>query len=549
MGKRKPVEHKTPAGGDGSRSRLIAPKKSSVSRTSSRDIGAGFPLDLTEPQGGRLPGMPRPAIRVALAAFSGLLLALSMPKPGWWPLAWVGLAPLLIALHRSRTHEALLYGLVTGAVYYGVILYWLILFGSLPWLLVVLLETACLTAFAVLAWWVKPSKIGLGGFLAVPAAWTLVQWIRTLGPYAFDWGSFAHTQANAVPIIQLSTLTGPWGIEFLVCLTNLLVAGALLNARTLSRAALAVTGVSLPVIAWLVGSSVIPARLPADPGIKVAIIQGNLDQGMRATRAGLAKTFGAYAKMSTRAAAGYPDLVVWPESVLTTDVTDDGYGYVISLLARLTGCNYIVGGYEPAENPSVEESYNAAHFYDRKGRKLGTYRKVRLVPYGEFVPLRKQLPWLKRYGIRPVDVLPGKSHKLIKTELGRIGTSICFESLFPQVSRVETRRGAAILTVITNDSWFGRTQAARQHMMMSKLRAAENRRYVVRAASTGVSAIIDPYGRTVRELGAHRQGTVTGRIAPGRGLTPYARFGDWFAYVCAGMVLLGLWRSRGANVV
>jgi len=170
---------------------------------------------------------------------------------------------------------------------------------------------------------------------------------------------------------------------------------------------------------------------------------------------------------------------------------------------------------------------------------------VRLVPFGEFVPLREQLPFLKDYGVRPEDVAPSKKHVLVNTNVGKAGVSICFESLFPQISRQETRNGAQMLFVITNDGWFARTQCARQHLMMAKLRAVENRRYVLRAAATGISAVIDPYGRTVAELEIHKRGVVKANVAPMNGLTIYTRFGDWFVYACAVTALAGLLLPKG----
>jgi len=434
------------------------------------------------------------------------------------------------------------YGLVTGAVYYGVVLYWLTVFGYLPWVLVVLKETAFAVLFAVVARRMMPGAVGWCGYAAVPAAWTVSQWARSLGPVGFTWGSLAHTQANIAPIIQFSCVTGPWGIDFLLCLMSLALAEALIPGPWVRRfvPAIVVVGVSLGL--WSVGCAVL-TRADDEPGTKVAIIQGNVSHTGVGSES-VAAAVGTYTKMSLRAAAGCPDLVIWPETVVTTEITDDGWGYALSLLARTLDANLVVGGYEAPTDPSVEESYNSAFFYDRRGRKVGVYHKVRLVPYGEFVPLRDRMKWLKRYGIRDVDVLPGASHRVIRTDAGKIGAGICFESLFSQVPRIETRRGASILVIITNDEWFKRTQAARHHLMMSKLRAVENRRYVARGAATGISAIIDPWGRTLTELGIYKRGVVTGTVSPRKGLTPYARWGDWFAYACAAVMVVGLSACR-----
>ncbi len=477
--------------------------------------------------------------KLLLAVISGLLLALSMPKPGISALAWVGLAPLLISIRKTRARQAAVYGLITGAVYYGIILYWLSIFGHLPWVLVVLIEALFIAVFAIIANRLMLLRSEWLKFLAVSAAWTAMQWTRCLGPYAFNWGSFAHVQANNISVIQLASFLGPWGIEFLVCLVNLAFTEALIGEFRWKRIVNIAVSIVLPAAVWVTGWVVVPTANERC-NVKVAVIQGNLERGMRDTTRSPVRSFNTYARMCLRIATEQPDLIVWPESALADEIVEDSWGYALSILAKTLNANLIVGGFDAPEDVSLSQSYNGAHFYSRTGHKLGVYRKVHLVPYGEFVPLRDRLPWLKRYGIRDEDVLPGKSHTLVKTDIGRIGVSICFESLFPQISRLETKRGAELLVIITNDSWFERTQAARQHMMMSKLRAVENRRWVVRAAATGISAVIDPYGRTVKELGIYKQGIIMEHIARHRSLTLYSRFGDWFAYASGLSMLLFL---------
>ena len=497
-----------------------------------------------------------------LAIASGALLAISMPKPGWWLTAWFGLAPLLIALRGARAREAAVYGLVTGLAYYGVILFWLTLFGYLPWSLVALKETFWLVLFAVAASRLLPERTGWFGYLAVPAAWTVSQWARVLGPLGFTWGSLAHTQATNLPVIQMASVTGPWGIDFIVCLANLALADltptlpstvlrtgsyeerghvdtppplrrGLGGGRRVATIALIVS--LTPVAAgWHYLSYEAPRYRPKT---RVCIVQASLPHKINPEPGYVPMAYEVYDKMSRRTAHRKWDFVIWPETTIVDDITDTRWGPQIAQLARDTHANYIIGGYDPSGDPEGR-SYNSAHFYDRTGRKIGVYHKVHLVPYGEYVPLRKQMPWLKRYGIRDVDVLPGRSHNLTDTEIGRVGVSICFESLFPAVSAQETRNGARALVIITNDAWFGRTQAARHHAMMAYLRAVENRRYVVRAAATGISAIIDPSGRVLSELPIYNRGILTGSIAPLSNLTPYARFGDWFVFGCMALLVL-----------
>ncbi len=468
-----------------------------------------------------------------------------MPKPGIWAAAWFGLVPLLLALRGSRPRNAALYGLITGCVYYGIILHWLTVFGYLPWALVVLKEAFWLALFAVVASRLMPGMIGWWGYLGIPAAWTALQWARVLGPLGFTWGSLAHTQADNTPIIQIAALTGPWGIDFLICLFSLAMMGTYLAARERRRFRPA------GVIALIVGAAWIGGFVMLDNGksgyqsVKIAIVQGNTPHEINASPDYAVESYRTYEQLSRLAAEGKPDFIVWPETTIPEDITPDTWGGLISRLARETDTGYIVGGYDASGRP---QSYNGAHFYDRQGRKLGVYHKVHLVPYGEYVPLRDRMPWLKRYGIRDVDVRPGESHDLVQTDIGKLGTIICFESLFPAVARQEVSRGAEALVIITNDAWFLQTQAARHHMMMAKLRAVENRRWVVRAAATGISAVIDPYGRPQSQLPIFTQGILTGTIARLQGLTPYARFGDWFAFGCMAVLAGCLVRCRGKHI-
>ena len=142
---------------------------------------------------------------------SGVLLALSMPWPGIWPLAWVGLAPMLVTLRRARAREAAMYGLVAGAVYFGIIVFWISLFGYLPWVLVSLAEAVFVALFAVIAARLMPARIGWFGYAAVPAAWTAIQWVRSLGPYTFTWGSLAQLRQTIRRLLRCPPSRGHGG--------------------------------------------------------------------------------------------------------------------------------------------------------------------------------------------------------------------------------------------------------------------------------------------------------------------------------------------------
>lgn len=426
-------------------------------------------------------------------------------------------------------------GLVTGAVYYGIILHWVALFGNLPWVLLSLYEAAFFAVFAALFVRLKPERTGWLGFIAVPAAWVVLQYVRTLGPYGFPWGSLAHTQANNLPIAQMASITGPWGIDFLLCLASLTVASAITGRK--HRLAPMIVAGALTMGMCVFGFACLRSVPNTGGGERVAIIQANMKNDFNPIPNYVDVAYRTYAAMTTDSAKGNPALILWPETALPTDLTTPGWDLLLGPLARHTSADLLVGGYDPA---SPTGSYNALHLYSAQGKKTGVYHKVQLVPFGEFVPLRDRLPFLRDYGIRPEDVVAAQDHRLLRTRIGKVGVSICFESTFPQIAADETRRGAEVLCVVTNDAWFGHTQAARQHLMMAKLRAIENRRFVLRAAGTGISTVIDPFGRTRDEIGLFREGIIADKVCPRQDMTLYARLGQRFAYLCALITAVGL---------
>lgn len=477
---------------------------------------------------------------LALAAISGLLLAAAMPKPGVWAASWIGLVPLMVAVRGARVRDAALFGLVCGLVYYGIFLFWLARLGYPWWILVVLVQTTFMVLFAAWACPLMNVRSVWLRYVAVPAAWTAMQWMRGLGIFGFNLGSFAHTQANNLPLTQLGSITGPWGIEFLLCLVSFSLVDAVYPEPGKRRLAPVAAALTLSLVVGAGGWLALRSTPDYVAKTKVAIIQGSMIGKDRRALQDARKCLFVYQQMSRVAASDKPDFIVWPETVIPAKVRDNILGAIFSDLAAATHTNYLIGAYDMADDPSILESYNSAFFYDRQGQKLGVYHKVHLVPCGEYVPWREQMPWLSVFSFRKVDVLADESHKLVKTEIGKVGTAICFESMFANIAREQTVGGAAALFVITNDSWFNRSQFARQHLMVSRLRAIENRRYVVQSSTTGISGIIDPYGRIVSELGIYKRGIVTGKIAALNSITPYMRFGDWLAYACTAFALMML---------
>ncbi len=469
-----------------------------------------------------------------LSIASGLILALALPRPGTWVAAWIGLVPIMLALRGMGAWRAGVCGLITGLVYYGIILHWISLFGYLPWFLLITYQALYIAIFAAIYVRLQPTKIGWLGYAAVPAAWVTLQFIRTLGTYAFTWGSFAHTQADNLLVAQIASITGPWGIDFLVCLVNLVLATAVFGP--LRKTAPIATACVLIAATCAFGFVSLNTKNTESNAKPIAIIQGGVSAGFDAPPDYTQRAWNIYKSLTTHIAKNRPEVIVWPETSLPADISTPPWNSLLCKLANSCNTELFVGAYDT--DPKTERSYNSlfrcnSHIEDK------AYHKVRLVPFGEFVPMRKKLSFLKNYGVRPDDLLAGENHVLLDSKLGKLGVSICFESLFSAVARSETRAGAKVLCVVTNDSWFQRSQAAHEHLMMAQLRAIENRRFVLRAAQTGISALIDPYGRVRSQLGIYRHGAVFGKVQPSAQLTLYSKYGDWFAFASIAIIILG----------
>jgi len=478
-------------------------------------------------------------LNVLLAVISGVALFLAFPKAGLFPLAWIALVPLFIAIRRTTPLSSLALGLITGFVFFTGLLYWISIFGYLPWALLALMQAMYIAAFAFLANLLMVR--GRFALITVPALWTSIEYIRSLGMFGFTWGDLAYSQAGWLSIIQIASNTGPWGVTFLVVLVNTAVALAVLSYP---KAKLQLAGTVALVLAIAAGGTVSIARIDRNtvPDKAVAMVQGGLDMTWRDAEL-LDKIYETYWPMTKKIGRGV-DFIIWPESALPDYLPiSKALQDKMARLAMDSGAHILAGGPHVTFDdnaPSGFREYNGAFLIDPSGKLAGEYYKVHLVPFGEFVPGRNWLPFLENYKVREVDYTPGKGYNILHSGKSSLGVMICFESIFPQIGREFTKNGAEALFVITNDSWFQKTAAASQHHEFSIFRAVENRRYVARNATTGITSLISPAGAVLKTAGLGEKAVVQGKFAMIDQKTVYTRFGDWFAWVCIVVGLAGL---------
>jgi apolipoprotein N-acyltransferase len=278
---------------------------------------------------------------------------------------------------------------------------------------------------------------------------------------------------------------------------------------------------------------------------RLALVQASRSEKTSGAAVECISNFDDYAQWTRVALADRPDLILWPESTCDGDAAREAWTQNrLRDLTRGTGTHLLVGSF--VANPDSGLNTNSAVMLAPEGGVLGQYAKVRIVPFGEYLPVRPLLNWTVALGMPPRDLEPGRTYAPVPWPRGSVGVSICFESAFGDISRRMVLGGANVLGVLTSDGWVGREAAGLQHAAFAPLRAVETRRSVARAAATGISELIDPYGRPIRSLGMFQQGVVTGELPLRTEITPYVRLGDWpvtlAALILAAAALAGIRR-------
>lgn len=360
------------------------------------------------------------------------------------------------------------------------------------------------------------------------AAWVTVEYLRSHIGSGFPWLLLAHSQWQVPKHMPLAQIGGVYAVSYLVALFNATLAAGVeiflqkpRRWRPFALGALALLGLTAAsVFLW--------RRAPADAGaLRVAVVQGNIDQYKKWDEAYVQEILDAYTRGTRKALGEKPDLVVWPETSVPGWYPNDGrMADWVGGLAREGRTPFLVGA--PTRG---EGDFNAVFLITGKGDAAGVYRKRHLVPFGEYVPFRtilgKLFSVLNALGTFDAGVsaepLPGPAP---------LGVSICFEGLFPSLSRESVRAGAAVLVNVTNDGWYRDTAAPEQHLAATVFRAVENGRWLVRAANTGISAFVTPRGVISARTPLLAPAVLDGAVAPLTHHTPYTRWGDVFATLC-----------------
>jgi apolipoprotein N-acyltransferase len=484
--------------------------------------------------------------KILLAMLSGLILTASFPPGRLDWMVWFALVPLLRSLDDESPSQAFLLGFVAGLVHYLTLIYWIVPtlknYGNLSFLIsVCVLLLLCLylalypAVFSYLICHMKGSRFLV---FMMASLWVGLELIRANVLTGFPWCLLGYTQFRHLILIQIADLVGVYGISFIIILSNGLIYHLFFDRSSLKKRGLKLETLGLLLVAFFTltyGQYRLAADQANDEGkksIKVAIIQGNIDQSIKWNPAYQEKTVVTYHRLTRSASSFEPDLIVWPETSLPFFFQDNmKFSPRVLEISRESGADLIFGSPAYKRKASGTKYYNRVYLLSHKGELSGYYDKVHLVPFGEYVPLKRFLPFIHRLVQAAGDFASGEKIEPLRLSHLSAAILICFEVIFPELARAQTRKGAEILVNLTNDAWFGPTSAPYQHLNMAVFRAVENGRPMIRAANTGFSAFIGPQGKVITRSELFKEEVLKRRVklAPSS-LSFYTRYGDLFAF-------------------
>jgi apolipoprotein N-acyltransferase len=506
---------------------------------------------------------------------SGVLLVLAFPKYdlGW--LAWVGLVPLLTAISGRRPVCGFFLSYVCGIIFFAWVFDWMFEVPRYALLHQIILALYLGFYFGVfgLAFGFISRRHGVTtALLSVPFIWVCLEYARSnMGFMAHPSALLGHSQYTFSQVIQIASVTGAYGVSFLVGLVNSAFAAVILYSvsklgnlkspflspitkrKVIAFVSVAAVGTALT----LVYGQITLLKLPRGKAVKVSVVQGNIEQNMKWNAKYAKLIMEIYANLTRGVStAEKPSLIVWPETATPRAINRDvGLYNQVKGIAQEAGTYLLLGS-------AQQQKFKDRHSKNEKAKYLNTaflispavratkrqeYSKIRLLPFGEYLPFRETIPWsylkIPDYGA----YVPGEEFTVFELPEGRFSVTICWENLFPDLIREFVKRGAQFIVNLTNEAWFGRTAGPNYFVISSVFRAVENGVYFVRCANTGISCFIDPYGRIiarVKDVNGQElfvRGVLTRKILALQSKTIYTRYGDllvWLSIFCSGAFLV-----------
>ena len=462
-----------------------------------------------------------------LIALAAVLVSLSFHPLPLHFLAWFGMVPLLYAIEDMRPGQSFKAGIVFGFLFALFVLFWIVFLQIETNIkMLIIFGLVVLFAYIGLYFGVALAIAKKTSIWVLPLAITALEFIRGIGELGFPWLSLGYSQARYPLFIQQASIYGVYGISFWLVLLNVTIYKAL-RRRTYAYILIAALVFVAPVVYGLFRMGPIPNK-----EVVVGIVQPNIDPNLKFSRELRFKTFERLMSLSadcaTEAIEEYdeaPSLIVWPETATPVFLKSPGkYQDLVKHLVDGLRVPLFTGTaiYDPEEH----EVFNGAVLIEPEKDIGQEYRKIHLVPFGEHIPFDRQIAFLRKVDFGEGDYTPGTTYTVFKTPGFKFACLICFESIFPELSRRFVNDGAQVLVNITNDGWFGKISGPQQHNDMAILRSVENGVVLLRSANTGISTIVDQYGRVLSERSLFVEATIVSIVNISPIHTLYRYIGD-----------------------
>lgn len=497
------------------------------------------------------------------------LLFLAMPGSfGWWPLLFVALVPLYLSTLRTTPRRAFFSGFIFGFFYHTFLLYWIVIvlakYGGLSfWLAVggLLLLSAYMSLYTALFCWMynrlasSRRRRGISSFSLIcsaPVLWIAIEYVRGIAFTGFPWLDLGYGLHSQPYLIQAADLGGHLLISMMIVSCNSLITWIILrfqNKVILSRTDIVSITIGCSFLLVLFGYSIVryqllDGRIKQSFHVQVAAVQGNIDQSVKWSPENKLATVKQYISLSQLAGQGEKaSLIVWPETALPFYPQQDPatahlFEYVRTEKQWLLTGAPLIAYSKTADTAAAPQYLNGALLFSSQGGISGMYAKSHLVPFGEYVPARRFLPFINPLVENVGDFTPGSSKAPLIMDTLKLGVLICYESIFPGIARDSVALGANLLVNITNDAWYGRSSAPYQSMAMAVFRAVENKRSLVRAANTGISGFVDPLGRVIQQTPIFTATAIKGSIPVLEEKTLFCAKGHWLGLFSLALVPL-----------
>jgi apolipoprotein N-acyltransferase len=472
-----------------------------------------------------------------LTLLSALLFSLSFPPSPLGFVAYFCLFPLVIALRGKNIFSAFKIGYLFGLISNSILLFW-VGWATVPGAIAAIVLLCLYTAFLCWFYACMQKRWHDGALFFLPFLWVAMEYVRSLTEISFPWLNLSYTQTYYLPLIQHASIWGNYAVSFWIVWLNLL---GYLWVQNIKRWKICLTLFAvLIILPYVYGLKVMSEPVKGEE-IKIALLQGNIEQKIKWDEQFLDYNMQTYMEMSRKAAQERVDLIVWPESAAPCYLAAESlyFRQVQSMCDELRTPLLIGTNDYRSVPPDKLDYYNSAFLFTPQGGYPQVYNKIHLVPFSEKVPYEEKHHLSEKIQLGQSDFSSGTELTIFKIPSGKFATLICFESVYPELVRAFVNHGAQFLANITNDGWFGKTHGPYQHARIAIFRAIENRISIARCANTGISMFIDPFGRTSQVTKIFTRTIVAdmirvksdGNSSPMK-RTLYGRYGDWFAQIC-----------------